>query len=131
MHVTDTHPLIYFFAGQKKLSAPAKQIFEDALSGRGAVYVPVATVWELSMLVSAKKIALAMPFSEWVDRIFEYPGIILYQFNLETLKIFHDTRFHSDPFDRAIVASALQLGLPLITNDSVMHRERPCSLFWD
>ncbi len=40
-------------------------------------------------------------------------------------------RFHSDPFDKAIVASSLQLGLTLLTNDSVIHHEKPCKLFWD
>lgn len=56
---------------------------------------------------------------------------ISHPFDERTAIQYHQERFHSDPLDKAIVASALQLGLPLIANDSLMHRQKPCRLFWD
>ncbi|HEY9755103.1 MAG TPA: type II toxin-antitoxin system VapC family toxin [Oculatellaceae cyanobacterium] len=131
MYMTDTHPLIHFFANANdRLSAPVKRTFDEALTGQSAIFVPVAVTWELSMLVETRKIRIKIPFSSWLDQMFAYSGINLYPFDLEAVKLFHDTRFHTDPFDRLIVATALQAGLPLITNDTVIHQKRPCTTFW-
>jgi PIN domain nuclease of toxin-antitoxin system len=51
-------------------------------------------------------------------------------FDENTVKVFHDVRYHTDPFDRAIVATALQMELPLISNDGKMHENNPCQLYW-
>jgi PIN domain nuclease of toxin-antitoxin system len=131
--VTDTHPLLHYFSGaQKKLSKKARGAFDDALVNRTTtIYVPSVVVWEASLLVENDDIKLAMPFADWVRKLFEYPTIVSHPFDESTAVVFHQVRFHADPFDRAIVAAALQLGLPLITNDGMMHRQEPCRLFWD
>jgi PIN domain nuclease of toxin-antitoxin system len=131
--VTDTHPLIYFFCdGGKRLGKKAKQAFKDAVANNPTViFVPAPALWEMSMLVESGDIKLGSPFSEWVDNLFAYPMISPWPFDHETVKLFHDVRFHSDPFDRAIVACAQQLGVPLISNDGKMHESKPCELLWD
>jgi PIN domain nuclease of toxin-antitoxin system len=131
--VTDTHPIIYFFCdGGKRLSRKAKEAFEEATTNaQTAIFVPAPVLWELSMLVQSGAIEMDKPFSDWVDELFQYRTINPLSFDESTVKIFHDVRYHTDPFDRAIVASALQIGLPLITNDGTMHENTPCQLFWD
>lgn len=52
-------------------------------------------------------------------------------FDHETAKQVYYLNFNADPFDKAIVATALQLDLPLITNDSKMHENKPCPLIWN
>jgi PIN domain nuclease of toxin-antitoxin system len=83
------------------------------------------------MLVQNGDIEINKPFSDWVDELFKYRTINPLPFDEATVKLCHDVRYHTDPFDRAIVASAIQIGLPLITNDGMMHRHNPCKLFWD
>lgn len=131
--VTDTHPLIYYFCdGGRKLSAKVKQAFEEAVSNRPtAIFVPAPVLWEMSMLVEDNDIRLARPFAEWVDDLFRYPMFNPVAFDESTVKVFHDVRYHNDPFDRAIVATALQMELPLMSADSKMHERTPCQLFWD
>lgn len=131
--VTDTHPLIYFFTdGGKRLSAKAKKVFAEAVANQTtAIFVPAAVLWEMSMLVEDNDIRLAKPFAEWVDDLFRYPMFNPVAFDENTVKIFHEVRYHTDPFDRAIVAAALQMDLPLISNDGKMHKHKPCALFWD
>jgi len=130
--VTDTHPIIYFFCdGGRRLSKKAKQAFEEATANaRTAIFVPSPVIWELSMLVQNDDIQIDKPFSEWIDELFQYPAINPLSFDETTVKLLHDLRYHTDPFDRAIVASAIQIGLPLITNDQKMHSHTPCKLFW-
>jgi PIN domain nuclease of toxin-antitoxin system len=133
LFVTDTHPLIYFFCdGGKRLSKKAKHTFEDAVANQPTIiFVPAPVLWELSLLVEASRVILARPFTEWVDELFAYPMINSIPFDHETVEIFHQVRYHSDPFDRAIVATAKQLELPLISNDGTMHKAKPCKLLWD
>jgi PIN domain nuclease of toxin-antitoxin system len=85
----------------------------------------------LALLVENDAIRLAKPFSDWVDELFRYPAIIPASFEVETVKHFYGLNYHNDPFDRAIVATALQLELPLISNDGKMHEHKPCDLYWD
>lgn len=131
--VTDTHPLLHYFCGtQKKLSKKVKRAFDDATSNQTTtIYVPSVVVWEISMLVENADIRLSIPFEDWIRELFEYPMIMPHSFDENTAVFCHQLRFHADPFDKAIVAAAIQLGLPLITNDGIMHREEPCKLFWD
>jgi PIN domain nuclease of toxin-antitoxin system len=130
--VTDTHPIVFFFCdGGKRLGKNAAQAFSEAVAGTtSSIFVPAPVIWELSLLEEAGKIALDKPFDQWIDCLFQYPAINPLAFDLETVKIFHNVRFHDDPFDRAIVATAIQMGLPLITNDGQMHKHLPCQLFW-
>lgn len=131
--VTDTHPIVYFFCdGGKRLSKKARRAFEEATKdAHTSILVPTPVLWELSLLVQNGDIEIRMPFSEWVDKLFQYRTINPLAFDETTVKILHDVRYHTDPFDRAIVATSIQIGLPLITNDGMMHRNNPCELYWD
>jgi PIN domain nuclease of toxin-antitoxin system len=131
--VTDTHPIIYFFCDAgRRLSKRARQAFEEATANaQTSIFVPSPVLWELSLLVQNDDIQIDKPFSEWIDELFQYPAINPSSFDETTVKLFHDVRYHTDPFDKAIVACALQLELPLITNDGMIHRHKPCKLFWD
>jgi PIN domain nuclease of toxin-antitoxin system len=130
--VSDTHPLLYYFCGSpKKLSKKVKQAFDHAIHSTTIIYIPSTVLWEISHLSQKGTISLKIAFGEWVEMLFKYRSFISTPFDEQTAILYHDLRFHADPFDKAIVASALQLGLPLITNDRVIHQEKPCPLFWD
>lgn len=131
--VTDTHPLLNYFCGaQKKLSKKVKRAFDDAVvDQKTTIYVPSIVLWETSSLIEKGSIALKAAFAEWVESLFSYRTLIPQPFDEQTAILCDDLRFHGDPFDRAIVATALQLGLPLITNDGVIHERKPCLVYWD
>lgn len=95
------------------------------------IYVPTPVIWELAMLVEDNYITISEPFSDWVDGLFEHRAIVPASFEVDTAKYYYGLNYHNDSFDRAIVATALQLDLPLISNDAKMHEHKPCKLFWD
>lgn len=131
--VTDTHPLLHFFCGNKnKLSKKALAAFESSVKSKStSIYVPAPVLWEVLLLVEKGSISLSKSFPDWVSELFRYPAIIPTDFTAETVKLVYGLKYHKDPYDRAIVASALQLGLPLITNDGKMHEHLPCQIYWD
>ena len=133
MFVTDTHPLTGYFCGQRsKLSRKVIRAFEDATNNKTKViYVPATVLWEISILINKGAIELRLPFSDWVSTMFKHPMLLPVPFDEQTAVQYHQLSFTSDPFDKAIVAAALQLDLPLITNDGVIHDKKPCKLFWD
>jgi PIN domain nuclease of toxin-antitoxin system len=130
--VTDTHPLLHYLCGnQKKLSVEVRLAFDNAFGRKGTtIYVPSIVLIEVTMLVQKQKINLKMSFETWVDALFGCPLIMPLSFDHEAAKINHGLTLLCDPFDRAIVASALRMDLPLITNDSLLHRLEPCQLYW-
>jgi len=131
--VTDTHPLIHYFCdGGRKLSPKVKSVFQDTLLNKTKIiYVPAAVLWEVSILLEKDRVELTIPFKDWMYSLFKNPMLLPLPFDETTISYCHGLTFHDDLFDRAIVASALQLGLPLITNDYIMHSKRPCTLYWD
>ena len=134
MYVTDTHPLIWYASGDRKLSKKVKDVFDDCLiRGKIAIYLPTVVLWEISLVLKAdaNEFDLAVPYDEFVDRLFEIKTLIEEPVTAAIVKRSHDLNFHTDPFDTIIVATALERDLPLITNDAVLHREEPCQLFWD
>ncbi len=131
--ITDTHPLIYFFCNnQSHLSTKVLEAFTEAKTSMTTViYVPTPVIGELAMLVEDNTITMSVPFSDWVDGLFEYKAIVPASFEVDTVKNYSGLTYHNDPFDKAIVATAHQMDLPLISNDSRMHEHKPCKLFWD
>jgi PIN domain nuclease of toxin-antitoxin system len=130
--VTDTHPLLHYLCGnQKKLSKRARLAFDNTFETRGTtIYVPSIALIEVTSLLQKQKINLKMSFDAWVDGLFDYPMILPLAFDNEAAKINRGLVGLRDPFDRAIVALALKMALPLITNDAVLHAQKPCELYW-
>lgn len=131
--VTDTHPLLYYFTStDRKLSGKAKKAFDNALQEKNTlIYVSAVVLWEISMLIERRKITLGVPLDDWINALFQNPMILSQPFDETTVKHLHNLTFNNDPFDRAIVATALQLNVPLITNDAIMHDTKPCAIYWD
>lgn len=132
LFVTDTHPLVHFFFNRgRRLNKKVRKIFEDSFESKSpAIFVPSPVLWEISTLLDDGNIEISGFFSDWINNLFKNSMFISAPFDHETVKRYHDLRFHNDPFDRAIVATALQLNLPLITNDAKMHETKPCQLVW-
>lgn len=131
--VTDTHPLLHYFCGApKKLSKKVKQAFDDTVVRQTVtIYIPSTVLWEISHLLQKGSIVLKATFDEWVETLFSFRTLISQPFDEKTAVLYNGLKFHGDPFDKAIVAASLQLGLPLVSNDGILHREKPCPLFWD
>ena len=129
--VTDTHALIFHAAGGGRLGPKARAHF-DATERREAItYVPVAVMWETSLLARAVRINLRRPLRAFFDDLFSNPA---YQ-PLDILPghVFDadDLRFTRDPFDGLICAAARDLSLPLITRDTLIRGSGLVEVLWE
>lgn len=126
MLLVDTHAFLWFVAGDERLSGAARRAIEDA---DGEWWLSAASVWEMSIKSSMKRLRLPAPVTEYItDKVqkglrvlsVDWPHAVA----VERLP-FH----HKDPFDRLIVAQAQAEGLAVVTNDSVF-REYGVSVVW-
>jgi len=130
--ITDTHPLIFYATKQKgRLSKKALQIFEDCENGKNLIYIPVAVLWETSILVQKSRVKLKTEnYEEWVSNLIEKPSFVLIPIELAHVFRAHQLSFNNDPFDLLIVAIAEIMDLPLITKDSIITDANIVEVVW-
>lgn len=113
--LVDTHAMLWFAAGDERLSPKARQAIEDP---RTTNYVSMASWWEIAIKSSLHKLQLAKPIEAFLaDRVHEGFRVL----SIETVHLpalatlpFH----HRDPFDRLMVCQALVEDMPICTSDS-------------
>ncbi|MBS1999332.1 MAG: type II toxin-antitoxin system VapC family toxin [Cyanobacteria bacterium SZAS LIN-2] len=129
--LTDTHPLVYFITGQyRKIPRKVRTTFEDAVEGRKVIFIPGVVLWELSLLIKAGTVKSSISLEEYVSENFFARAISVIDICTADILQSHNLNFSRDPFDTLIVAMALRMDCPLITGDGVIHREKPCEVFW-
>ncbi len=109
----DTHALLWFLNKDSRLPETTKTQIEEAES----VFVSMASLWEISIKVNIGKLTLMAPF--------ETIRLNMINLGIEELPIsFEDAitylsipLHHRDPFDRILVAQAMNHSLILISRD--------------
>jgi PIN domain nuclease of toxin-antitoxin system len=128
--VTDTHPLIWYACGDHKLPRKVKKVFDSAVDGTTAIFVPQVVLWEIAMLIKAGKVRLPISLDDYVKERFFARSISILPIETEDILQTNALNFTGDPFDTLIVAMAQRMGCPLITGDAIIHSKKPCEIFW-
>ena len=118
MILLDTHVLIYLLFDPARLGSQTHQIIETEWPP-GNVAVSAITFWEVAMLHDKGRLSLLRDIEDWRasllnDGLNEIPVDGAIGIKANTL-----TRFHADPADRLIVATAMQ-GHQLVTEDRLI-----------
>jgi len=113
-NILDTHALIWFIEGDKQLSNRTRILIE----GENTLnYVSIASLWEIAIKVSLKKLELQTPFEQINKQLTENGFEFLPVTFADTLTVSTLPFHHRDPFDRLIIAQALNSGINEITKD--------------
>jgi PIN domain nuclease of toxin-antitoxin system len=109
----DTHSLIWFFSGNFQLSNTARIYIEDVKNQK---FISLATVWEMAIKQSKKKLNLALPLEDYIQQKLNLEDFELLPINLNHLTIISSLPFHHhDPFDRLIIAQAIVEKMPILS----------------
>ncbi len=122
----DTHTLIWFLNGDKKLSEKAKTTIEDQNNTK---LVSIASVWEIAIKISLDKLRFTKGFKHLIGLIEENGFEILpistdHAVNVSALEF-----IHRDPFDRLLVAQSINDSLAIITRDENIKKYK-VSTIW-
>jgi len=115
----DTHALIWFVAGDRRLGKAARSAMEQ---DRARLHISAASVWELAIKAARKRIQLRFPVQRYLaDRLDE--GFILLRVEgTHAAAVEHLAFHHDDPFDRLLIAQALSERMPVVTRDRVFRK---------
>jgi len=117
--LVDTHAFLWWVEGDRALPVKA----HAALANRNnECLLSLVSVWELAIKAGLGKLKLALPVKRYVVENVAANG-----FGILDIRMAHVGRVeslathHGDPFDRLLIAQALEEKLPVITADRVFR----------
>ena len=118
MILLDTHPLVWFYLGDKKLGAQTRTLIASAIDQREALVSPIS-FWEIGMLVSKGRLELGRSAREWAHLVLASGQVRIAEISALTALTAGELPkvIHGDPADRLVIATAVALDCPLITAD--------------
>lgn len=116
----DTHTLIWWLAGDRQLTSPAREAIADE---ENTVYVSAASAWEVSTKARLGKLPTAASLAQVFADEVEQQGFLPLSVSVE-----HGQRAgnlpgqHKDPFDRMLIAQAQAENLVLVSNEAIFDQ---------
>ena len=119
MIVLDTHAWIWFIDSPDKLGKRAAAAIEKTRHAGESLYISCISTWEVHMLASKQRLALAIAPELWVNRCEKLAPLRFLPVDnaIARLSVAACATMHSDHADRIIVATALYLGASVVTCD--------------
>ena len=111
----DTCSVLWFLNGDEKMPISAREII---LNTENTIYVSVASLWEVAIKLSIEK----LDFNNGIDGFIE--ALEVEDFLLLDITPAHITAvaslpfIHRDPFDRMLIAQAMEENMPIMTVDA-------------
>ena len=121
----DTHVWIWWLTPGSPL-APSERDALDNAASNSELNLSAISLWEAQMLHAKRRLELPLPFSEWLLRAANPRMISVLPLDASAVIALDalPARFHGDPADRLIVATARAHALPVATRDAAIRRSR-------
>jgi PIN domain nuclease of toxin-antitoxin system len=123
--VLDTHAFVWYLNGDQRLSTSAQIFISSALQQGQLLSVPAISIVEIIYLEEKNKIPQG--FITWLLGSLQSLPFVIVPLDINIIQVIRQiprTLVPEMP-DRVIVATALALGVPLVTKD---HTIRQCGL---
>jgi PIN domain nuclease of toxin-antitoxin system len=112
----DTHVLLWSATAPDRLLPEARAALED---GTHEALVSIVTAWEIAIKQSLGKLDLARPAEQWLPEVLKRTGYEVAELSLSAaLRVRGLAWHHRDPFDRLLIAQALEHGYTLVSRDA-------------
>jgi len=117
--LVDTHVFLWWVEGDRTLPPKARAALADQ---DNECLFSLVSVWELAIKAGLGKLKLALPVQRYVVEHVAANG-----FRMLDIRMAHVGRVeslvphHGDPFDRLLIAQALEEKLPVVTADPVFR----------
>jgi PIN domain nuclease of toxin-antitoxin system len=124
--VVDTHTFLWWSGAPELLSSPA----HDALMTADRIAISAVTAWEIGMLVAKRRLDLEADPLTWMIDTLDRTGIDVIPLSFEAAMHAAELQQLRDPADQQIVATALELGAPLVTKDRRIRDANVVTTIW-
>jgi PIN domain nuclease of toxin-antitoxin system len=124
----DTHAFVWWRTGHRRMSRRAGQEIERA----GRIFVPCIVLWEIAMLVDSGNLRLNETVTRWMADALDDPRIEVVPITAEIAVRAVDVGrlIRRDPADHLIAATAMVLGVPLVTRDAALTDLANLDVIW-
>jgi len=119
LYVLDTHVLIWYFIGSKRLREKLKDVIDERRRKGGGILVPTIILAEA--LDIAEKQKVAFDFNRMYQLIQEDPGFEIVGFGIEVFEETLSVEEVKEIHDRIIVATAKFYGAGILTKDRIIQ----------
>ena len=113
IYVTDTHCLLWYLSDNPKLSAAARQAFDEGSRGQAKIIVPVIVIAELIFLVERGREQIDV--EQIIRKINAHPFFEINPLGLEQIMCLQTETAIPEMHDRMIVCEAILNGARIIT----------------
>jgi PIN domain nuclease of toxin-antitoxin system len=118
--LVDTHVFLWWVEGDRALPAKARVALANQ---NNECLISIVSAWELAIKAGLGKLKLALAVERYVVE-----HIAANRFRMLDIRMAHVGRVetlephHGDPFDRLLIAQALEEGIPVVTADPVFAK---------
>ena len=132
MMVIDSHTLLWWLDGDGRLSERAQRILDNEAAEPDSLVVSAVTFWELRLKEVSGKITPRKPVKTWPELIRRLPHMRIEEVGVgHWLRVAEMDWGNRDPADRIIAATAIRLGVPVVTLDAKFHAvDSPVEALW-
>lgn len=114
--ILDTHVFIWLDTQPEKLSKLAKELCQNT---HNQLYLSIASVWEMQIKTQLGKLKLNIPLHEMIEIQQQENDLNILNISLKHIyQLSMLPLYHSDPFDRIIIAQSLLENMPIISVDN-------------
>jgi PIN domain nuclease of toxin-antitoxin system len=116
----DTHVFLWWVEGDRALPAKARAALADQ---ENECLISLVSAWELAIKAGLGKLKLALPVKRYIVEHAAANG-----FRMLDIRMAHIGRVetlaahHGDPFDRLLIAQAIEEKLPVVTADPIFRK---------
>lgn len=112
MYLLDTHTIIWYVTGSNELSLPARNLMETK-----QCFFSFVSLWEIAIKQAKGTLDFKITISELKTVLENEEFIYLHPTEYDAERIKNLPDIHRDPFDRLLIAQAIENNLAIITRD--------------
>ncbi|MCF4966266.1 type II toxin-antitoxin system VapC family toxin [Nostoc sp. CMAA1605] len=115
-YLLDTHTFLWYLLGDRNLGLKAKEIIDT----KENLHFSIVSLWEIAIKINIGKLTINRPIDGLLAEL-QYINAQILSIGFEDIELYAKLSFptnHRDPFDRLMVAQAMNHGLVLLSRDS-------------
>lgn len=122
VYLLDTHTWIWWNSKPENLSQNVRNILSDSRASK-SLLLSAISIWEFSKLVEKGRLTLAIDGANWIEQALSMDGLEVIGLTPEIMwnSCNLPGKFHDDPADQLIVATARATQATLLSKDRLIH----------
>ena len=128
IYLLDTVTIIRHFSNKGKLGKRANEILTSIEKSDSVFAISIISLMEIMYLSEKNRIGIDL--QKTITMISETNGYQIIDLNIEIIKAATQVHFY-ELHDRMIIATALWMGIPIITSDSLFSQVKDLEVIWE